>query len=477
MRKTKIVATLGPASWNHATLTALVEAGLDVARFNFSHADYDLMREKAALLRQISKETGRNVALLADTKGPEIRTGIFANGAEELVAGNTFTLTVDECEGTAQKVSVTYKNMPNEVKKGNRILLDDGLIELIVEEVVGNDIVTKIINGGTIKNKKSVNLPDVSLKMDFISEQDARDLAFIVQEGFDFLAASFVRNIEDVNVLKAEIAKHDPACAMKIIAKIENGEGVNNADAILDACDGVMVARGDLGVEVDFDMLPRIQKDLIKQSRKLGKTVITATQMLESMSVNPRPTRAEVSDVANAIYDGTSAIMLSGETAAGKWPVEAVKTMVRIAERVEGDINYIKRFKDDEESSCEIRDAVSHGTVMLAHNLNAAAILSITLSGGTARNVSRFRPVCPIIACTPNPVAYRQMKLEWGVTALLTEEKSDTTALFNQAVTLAVDNGYIKKGDVVVITAGVPVCGRGETNLLKVHVVGEDMVI
>ncbi|MCL2546657.1 MAG: pyruvate kinase [Oscillospiraceae bacterium] len=477
MRKTKIVSTIGPASESHEVMKELVLAGLDIARFNFSHGLHDKVTQWATTMRKVCQETGRTVALLGDTKGPEIRIGMFADGKVELTAGGKFTLTTDDVDGTAEKVSVTYEDFAKEMSKGNRVLLDDGLIELVVESVSGNDVHTTIVNGGAISGKKSVNLPDVNVKMPYLSAQDRRDIKFIVENDFDFIAASFVRSAEDVKILREEVAKTNPNSEVKIIAKIENAEGVKNADEILEASDGLMVARGDLGVEVDFQELPDIQKRLIKQTRRAGKNVITATHMLESMIQNPRPTRAEVSDVANAVYDGTSGVMLSGETAMGKYPVEALSAMASIAEYAEGTIHYARRFRQEEYENKSVRDAISHATVTMAHNLNAKAILCITESGGTARSVSRFRPQCPIIGCTPNPVAQRQLKMAWGVTPILTQEGSDTKALIDQAIEASLEKGLIVKGDTIVITAGVPVGHHAETNMVRVYTVGEEEAV
>jgi len=478
MRKTKIVATLGPATDNPDVLRAIIAAGLDVARFNFSHGDHEGHKERVDLLRGICAEMGATVALLADTKGPEIRLDVFQGGRVELTAGKPFTLTSDTIVGDDTRVGISYASLPSEISPGAKILLDDGLIELKVESVTGTNINTRVIIGGPISDRKGVNVPDVSLDFAFISAKDRSDLRFFVENEFDLIAASFVRSAEDVREMREELHRIDSQNKLRIIAKIENAEGVRNADSILSVCDGLMVARGDLGVEVAFEELPIIQKDLIKRAVRQGKPVITATQMLESMVVNPRPTRAETSDVANAIYDGTSAIMLSGETAAGKYPVESVAAMAKIAERIERDIDYYQRFlRDEYKSETSITNAISHATVTTSHDLRTAAILTVSMSGNTAYNVAKFRPECPIIACTPDHVVQRQLKLAWGVIPLLTEKETDTAALFNHAVEAAVNGGYLKKGDLVVLTAGVPVGYSGTTNLLKVHVVGEKILV
>jgi len=478
MRKTKIVATLGPATDNNDVLRSIIASGLDVARFNFSHGDYEGHKARLAQLRKLCNETGSTVALLADTKGPEIRLGAFVDGRAMLSAGSVFTLTGESIIGDESRASVSHANLPSDVSPGTRILLDDGLIELIVESVSGINIMTRVVTGGAISDRKGVNVPGVKLDLPYISAQDRSDLRFFIENDFDIIAASFVRSAEDINDLRQELHRIDSSNKINIIAKIENAEGVRNSDSILSVSDGLMVARGDLGVELPFEELPIIQKDLISRAVSQGKPVITATQMLESMINNPRPTRAESSDVANAIYDGTSAIMLSGETAVGKYPAEALAAMARIAERIEKDIDYRLRFQQgDYKSVTSITNAISHATVTTSHDLRTAAILTVSMSGNTARNVAKFRPLCPIIACTPDPAVQRQLKLIWGVTPLLTEQESDTAALFQRAVETAMSGGYLRIGDLVVLTAGVPVGHSGTTNMLKVHVVGEKILV
>ncbi|MCL2044795.1 MAG: pyruvate kinase [Oscillospiraceae bacterium] len=478
MRKTKIVATLGPASDDPDVLRAMINAGLDVARFNFSHGDHDSHLERATALREISASMGKTVALLADTKGPEIRVGEFEGGMAELEPGSIFTLTSNTVLGNASQVSISYTDLPREVKPGSTILLDDGMLELIVESVSGENIACRVIAGGVLSDRKGVNVPGVSLDFPYISSKDRTDLRFIVENKFDIIAASFVRSAEDVGLIREELRRVDSKNKIRIIAKIENAQGVINAESILAASDGLMVARGDLGVEVAYEDLPIIQKELIDKAIAQGKSVITATQMLESMIVNPRPTRAEVSDVANAIYDGTGAIMLSGETAAGKYPAESIATMSKIAERIERDIDYRARFnKKDYSPETSITNAISHATVTTAHELHTAAILTVTMSGNTARNVAKYRPNCPIIACTPDPVSVRQLNLVWGVVPLLTKEETDTSVLFTHAVEVALASGHVKEGDLVVLTGGVPVGSSGTTNMLKVHVVGEEIFV
>jgi len=483
MRKTKIVSTLGPATDSTFVLNALIDAGLDVARFNFSHGSYEEQKERITMLRDLCDDTGATIALLADTKGPEIRLGMFTDGGVNLPADSKFTLTTEEVSGTAECASITYNKLPEKVSAGTRILLADGLVELVVETITKTKINTKVVKGGYVSNRKGVNVPGKSLDMPYICEKDLKDLEFMVENNFDFIAASFVRNADDINEMRAELNRLDSKNRIKIIAKIENAEGVRNIDNILDVCDGIMVARGDLGVEVEYEELPIIQKYLIKRTLQQGKPVITATEMLESMINNPRPTRAETSDVANAIYDGTSAIMLSGETAVGKYPVEALTAMAKIAERIEKSIDYHKRFKqgdykeDGYRTESSVTNAISHATVTTSLDLQAAAILTVSMSGNTAQSVTKYRPICPIIACTPNAVVQRQLRLNWGVIPLLMQEETDTSELFNHAVETAMKAGYLLKGELVVLTAGVPVGHSGTTNMLKVHVVGDKILV
>ena len=478
MRKTKIVATLGPATDDPAVLRSLLEAGLDVARFNFSHGSHEEHTKRINLLRNACEETGLTVAMLADTKGPEIRLGSIEGGKAMLVRDDSFTLTTDNIVGNSTIASVSYDDLSSKVRQGSRILIDDGLIELVVESVTGANILTRVVNGGPISNRKGVNVPSVSLDMPYICAQDRTNFRFIVENDFDIIAASFVRTAEDISQIRDELYRVKSDNKIKIIAKIENSEGVTNLDSILAVCDGIMVARGDLGVEIEYAELPILQKDMITRTLEQGKPAITATHMLESMCENPRPTRAEASDVANAIYDGTSAVMLSGETAVGKYPVEALKCMSKIATRIEKSIDYQERLAYANYSvKTSITNAISHATVTTAHDLKASAILTVSMSGNTAQNVSKYRPNCPIIACTPDPQAMRQLKLNWGIVPLLTGEDHDTTTLFNHAVQVAQNAGYVKDGDLIVLTAGVPVGHSGTTNMLKVHVVGEKILV
>ena len=467
MRKTKIICTIGPASQSPEKIREMILAGMNVCRCNFSHGSYEEQKAKLINVVRISEELGIPVATLLDTKGPEIRLRTFAEGKTQLEAGQQFTLTTKEVEGSDKIVSVTYKNIVNDVKKGGCVLLDDGLIELRVEDITDTDLICRVINGGPISDKKGVNLPGANLSMPFISEQDRRDIIFGADVGFDFIAASFVRCKDDI--LEVKKILEEKKSPIKVIAKIENMQGIENLDEILEAADGIMVARGDMGVEVPMEEVPVIQKMMIKKAVAMGKHVITATQMLESMTKNPRPTRAETTDVANAIYDGTTAIMLSGESASGKYPVEALKTMAKIAERTEKDIHYNERMKKlCSDGETDITTAISHATCTTAADLKASAIITVTMSGFTANMVSRFKPECPIIACSVNPRVCRQSSLLWGVTPLLIEKKDNTDDLFKEAIWASLKAGLIKEGDMVILTAGVPLGISGKTNMIRV---------
>ena len=473
MRKTKIVCTLGPASEKEEVLRQMIEAGMNVARINFSHGSHEEHQKKLDLLYRLREEMKVPVAALLDTKGPEIRLGTFANGRETLEAGASFTLTTEAMEGTKEKASISFAGLPSDVKAGDAILIDDGLIELRVEEVESPEIRCTVINGGDVSNRKGINVPNVSLSMPYISERDRQDIIFGIKAGFDFIAASFVRNAQDVQQLR-ELLKENGGEEIKIISKIENAEGVGNIEEIIRVSDGIMVARGDMGVEIPFEKVPKIQKDIIKKVYNSGKMVITATQMLESMTENPRPTRAEATDVANAIYDGTSAIMLSGETAAGKYPVESVRTMAKIALETEGDIDYNGRFRRFQEQAMRnVANAISHATCTTAYDLEASAIITVTESGQTARMISKYRPEMPIIGCTVNEHVYRQLALSWGVCPILCQGQTNADALFDHAVERAKEEGLISDGDMVVITAGVPLGVPGTTNMVKVQTVGD----
>jgi pyruvate kinase len=476
MKKTKIVCTLGPSTDDREILKKMILGGMDVARFNFSHQDHAAHGRRAELVRSLARELGAPVALLLDTRGPEIRLGRFKNKSAELKEGQTFTLTAQEVEGNGQRVRVSYKKLPEEIGRGTRILLDDGLIELRVDRTTADEIICTVQNGGKISDLKSVNIPDVKLSLPFISEQDKSDLVFGIEQGFDFVAASFTRSAGDIVGIRSLLEKNGGG-DIKLIAKIENAQGVENIDGILKVSDGIMIARGDMGVEIPFEDIPSIQKMLIRKANAAGKVIITATQMLDSMVKNPRPTRAEITDVANAIYDGTSALMLSAETAVGLYPVEAVKTMSRIAQRTEADINYVKRLHAREpEATQSVPGAISHATCTTAHELGAAAIVSVTKSGQTARFISKFRPACPIFGCTPDEKVYRQLSLSWGVIPLITKEHENTDDLLEHSVCTAKESGFLKTGDLVVITAGVPLGVSGSTNLLKVYIVGDVLV-
>ncbi|MDU7336570.1 MAG: pyruvate kinase [Clostridium sp.] len=476
MRKTKIICTLGPSTDKESVLRQLMLSGMDVARLNFSHQTHAEQKVRSDKVKKLRQELDVPVALLLDTKGPEVRIKTFSVPQITLKQGQQFTLTTQQVEGTDQIVSVTFANLPKDVTHGSHILIDDGLIELRVESCTDTDVLCTVLNGGTLSSNKGVNVPGVQLSLPFISEQDQKDIAFAVQEEFDFIAASFTRSARDILELRSELEKLN-CHSMRIIAKIENREGVDNIDEIIRVADGIMIARGDLGVEIPLEEIPVVQKRLIKKGYNGGMQVITATQMLDSMMKNPRPTRAEATDVANAIYDGTSAIMLSGETAAGKYPIESLKTMSTIAERTERDINYKSRFMQlVGKESPNVTSAISHATCTTAHDLGAVAIITVSKSGRTARMVSKYRPACPIISGTTSETVRRQMNLSWGVIPIMVDEQVNTDKLFDHVVKVSKDRGLVKDGDVVVITAGVPVGFSGTTNLLKVQMVGDILV-
>ena len=471
MRKTKIICTLGPSTDKDGVLRELVANGMNVARFNFSHGSYEEHKGRLDNLKAIRAELGKPVAALLDTKGPEIRLKEFKNGVEMLEAGQTFTLTTREVEGTKEICSITYKDLPQDVHEGGTIMLDDGLIKLRITNVTDTDITCEVLNSGKIKNKKGVNVPGVHLSMPYLSQRDRDDIIFGVQQGFDFIAASFVRTAQDVYDIRNLLNEYDSN--IRIIAKIENREGVNNIDSILAAADAVMVARGDLGVEIDFTELPGIQKSVIDRSFSFGKPIVTATQMLDSMMVNPRPTRAEISDVANAIYDGTSAIMLSGETAAGAYPVEALKTLSAIAERTENEVHdRDNRLVDAGNGQISVSDATAHAACLTAKDVNASAIVTVSESGNTARLLSKYRPAQPIIACVMNEQVQRQLAISWGITPLMMALAHSTDELIEMSTSLAKENGYLHDGELAVVTAGVPVGVSGTTNMIKIHMIG-----
>ncbi len=463
MRKTKIICTIGPASDSVECLQQLMLAGMNVARFNFSHGTHEEQKIKYEKVLEAREKVGLPVATLLDTKGPEIRLRDFEGGKAELVAGQQFVLTTEELLGTCQKATITYKNLKNDVDRGTTILIDDGLIEMTVEEIRGEEIVCTVVNGGFVSNHKGVNVPGAVLSMPYISDTDREDILFGIEMGYDFLAASFARCKEDILEVRRILEEH--GSRMKIIAKIENMQGIQNLEEILDASDGIMVARGDMGVEIPMEEVPILQKRMIKLANDKGKHVITATQMLESMIKNPRPTRAEATDIANAIYDGTTAIMLSGESAAGKYPVEAVRTMARIAESAEKDIDYYERMcHGGKAGEADITTAIAYATCSAAMDVGAAAIITVTLSGFTAEAISRFKPACPIIGCAANERVCRQLNLLWGVNPLQVSKEETTDALFDAAVSEAKKAGYVK----AVITAGIPLGKAGTTNMIHV---------
>ena len=457
-------------------LRELILSGMNVARLNFSHGTHESHARNIARVKALREQLDLPIGVMLDTKGPEIRLETFEGGKATLKKGQIFTLLTQTVVGNSQQASITYKQLPGDIRAGSRILMDDGLIELTVRDLGSDKIVCVVENDGVISDRKSLNVPGVELSMDYLSPKDVDDIVFGLSQDVDFVAASFTRSAADILDIRKLFSREGHA-GVSIIAKIENMQGVQNIDEILRVSDGVMVARGDLGVEVPLEQVPVIQKMLIRKAYSAGKQVITATQMLDSMIKNPRPTRAEATDVANAIYDGTSAIMLSGETAAGLYPVEAVKTMARIAMCAEADINYEKRFKEREiDPNPDVTNAISHATCTSAQDLGAAAILTVTKGGRTARMISKYRPSCPIICCTTDETVCRQLNLSWGVTPLLIEEATNTDELFERAVQAGEHAGLLRNGELVVMTAGVPLGVSGTTNLMKVHVVGHILV-
>ena len=472
MRKTKIICTIGPASSNEATITAMCKAGMNVARLNFSHGTHEGHGKVIELIKRVRENLNLPIAIMLDTKGPEYRIGTFENGKIELSDGDTFSFTTDDVIGNQQMVSVSYKHLTEELGVGDKILLNNGLVIFEVTEISGSEAVCKVIAGGTVSDRKSMHFPNKTLHQEYLSEQDKADLIFGINAGVDFVAASFVSSEEDMRAIRSFLDKNGGS-DIDIIAKIENRAGVDNIDEICNVADGVMVARGDLGVEIPFMEVPTIQKYLIKKCRLLGKRVITATEMLESMIQNPRPTRAEISDVANAVYDGSSAVMLSGETAAGKYPVEAVKSMAEIAEFTENGIDYKSWFLSTEYRIKNILDAVSHATCAMAVDVNAKCIVVSSISGQTARMVSRFRSPSDIIGMTTSEKAWRKLNMSWGVTPALVEEFNSTEVVYYHAMIQAKKIFKLKAGDAVVLTGG-QINGRpGNTNTIKVETVSK----
>lgn len=471
MKKTKIICTVGPSTDDENLIVQMIEAGMDLARFNFSHGNYEDHEKRINLVKKAAQKAGKPVALVADTKGPEMRLGFFEQDKVNLVKGDRFCLTTTDIVGNNERASVNYSGLPEELAVGDAILLADGLLSLEVEEIDATEIYTKVIHGGTLSSRKRVAVPGVELKLPFLSEQDEADIKFAIDHDMDYIAASFVQKAEDVIAIRKVIETSNSS--MNIIAKIENEAGVQNLDEILNVTDGVMVARGDLGVEIPAEVVPLVQKEIIHRCNKLGKPVITATQMLESMISNYRATRAEASDVANSIFDGTDAIMLSGETASGSYPLEAVQTMAKIAERTEEALDYVKIFR---EKGIGMRmnstEAISHATVQIAQELDANAIITVTESGYTARMTAKYRPQAKVIAVSPRISSVRRMQLLWGVYPLLSDSSENTDKMIDLSVACAMEHNLIREGNLIVITAGVPVGQVGSTNLIKVINVG-----
>ncbi|MEW8973630.1 MAG: pyruvate kinase [Tissierellaceae bacterium] len=474
MKKTKIVATIGPASESEAVLEKLFKNGLNVCRLNFSHGSHEEHKNRIDTIKKVRGELGLPIAIMLDTKGPEIRLGDFKEGIIELEEGDIFTLTSRDILGDKSIVNVSYDGLANDVKQGDIILIDDGLVEFKVLDIIdGTDIKCIALNGGILKNHKGVNVPNVEINLPAITQKDIDDILFGIENDIDFIAASFIRKADDVNEIR-KILEDNDGHHIRIISKIENQQGVDNIEEILAASDGIMVARGDLGVEIETEIMPIVQKELIRKCNIAGKPVITATQMLDSMMRNPRPTRAEVTDVANAILDGTSAIMLSGETAAGKYPVESVRTMYNIAIKTEEALNYSELLREkSNRSEISTTNAIGRATCYTAQDLEATAIITATSSGYTSKAISKFRPKAPIIAVTTTERVMRRLALEWGVYPVLAPESESTDEVISNSVEATIQNGYAKEGDLVVITAGIPAGLSGSTNLIKVHIIGK----
>ncbi len=473
MKKTKIVATIGPASESEEMLRDLFKQGVNVCRMNFSHGDHAEHKVRMDRVKKVREEMGLPIAIMLDTKGPEIRLGDFKDGVVEIQQGQEFTLTTRDILGDETIIGVTYKDMPKDVEVGGIILIDDGLVEFRIKEITDTDIIMEALNGGTLKNHKGVNVPNVNINLPALTEKDISDIKFGIENDVDFIAASFVRKASDVNDIR-RILEENGGLNIDIISKIENQQGLDNIAEIIHVSDGIMVARGDLGVEVPTEEIPLIQKDLIRMCNKAGKPVITATQMLDSMIRNPRPTRAEVTDVANAIIDGSSAVMLSGETAAGKYPLEAVRTMYNIAINTENSLDYKEMLKVRSiDNEITTTNAISKATVNTASDLGAKAIITATSSGYTSKAISKFRPRAPIIAATTKKSVVRKMALEWGVYPVLAPESKSTDEVIELSIKSSLDAGFVDEGDLVVITAGIPVGLAGTTNMIKVHTIGK----
>ena len=472
LKKTKIVCTIGPASRDADTMREMLEAGMNVARLNFSHGTHEEHRKTIETFRRVRDEQDRPAAILLDTKGPEIRLGDFENGSEILEEGDEFTLTSEECLGTKERVSTTYKALPSQVSLGTSILIDDGRVRLRVAGTTEDEVRCIVVNGGKVSNRKGVNIPNQSLDLEYISEADRQDILFGIEMDVDYVAASFVRSGADVKVLRS-LLNENGGDRIKIISKIENTEGIENFKEILALSDGIMIARGDMGVEVDFEKLPGIQKKFIKECCKAGKTVITATQMLESMTHSPAPTRAEITDVANAVFDGTSAVMLSGESAAGDYPVETVKAMAKIVSQAEEDAEEVNQYKflEVETNDRDVSNAMGHAACTTAHDIKASAIVAITTSGYTAEMMAKYKPVEPIIAATPDSKTYHQQALTRGVYPVLTQRSSNWNDLMEKAIDGAERMKFVKKGDCIVLSAGMPLQVPGTTNLIRVKTI------
>lgn len=477
MRKTKIICTIGPASDSEETLSKLIEAGMNASRHNFSHGDHEEHKVRMDLVKRLREKYKKSIAIILDTKGPEIRTGKFDGGTVELKAGDPFTVICgEEILGNNTVCSVSYADLYKDVKLGDSILIADGLVGLEVNSVEGNKIYCTVKNSGSLGNNKNVNVPGVITTLPAVTEKDVDDLKFGIEMGIDIIAASFIRKAADVLSIR-KVLQENGGGDILIFSKIENHEGVNNIDEIIKFSDGIMVARGDLGVEIPTEEVPVVQKMIIEKCNEAGKPVITATQMLDSMIKNPRPTRAEASDVANAIFDGTDSIMLSGETANGKYPVETVMIMSKIAERAEKALNYEEKLKKRRRNHIpNVPNAISLATCNTAMDLKASAIITATQSGHTAKIVSKFRPECPIIAVTPYEKVARKLALNWGVFPIVAEKTETTDELIDKSVEISLETGYVKKGDVVVIAAGIPANYVGTTNMMKVHIVGDILV-